>query len=262
MAKNETYEEFVNKFKPKKTTDDCMTPDAIYDAVLNWVVNEYSLVGRQIVRPFWPGANYQSRDYPDGCVVIDNPPFSILAKIKNFYLDHGIDFFLFAPHLTLFAHAQCDATCKIVVGAGIEYENGAKVLTSFVTNMDETLVRTAPELREAVMAANVDGRGNKSNNRYRYPDNVASPALLGKVAGVDFRVGREEGMPIRRLDSQKQDKKGIFGGGLLLSDAKAAELKAAELKAAELKAAELKAETHVTEWILSEREREIIASLH
>ena len=260
MAKNETYDEFVNKFKPKKTTDDCMTPDAIYDAVLNWVVSEYSLVGRQIVRPFWPGANYQSRDYPKGCVVIDNPPFSILAKIKDFYLDHGIDFFLFAPHLTLFS--RCDAACKIVVGAQVEYENGVKVPTSFVTNMDETLVRTAPELREAVMSANVDGRGNKSNDRYRYLDNVTSPALLGKVAGVDFRVRREEGMLISRLDSQKQSKKAIFGGGLLLSDAKAAELKAAELKAAELKAAELKAETPVTEWLLSEREREIIASLH
>ena len=255
MAKNETYEEFVNKFKPKKTTDDCMTPDAIYDAVKTWAVKEYRLEGRSIIRPFWPGADYQSRDYPDGCVVIDNPPFSILAKIKDFYLDHGIDFFLFAPHLTLFS--RCDAACKIVVGARVEYENGAKVPTSFVTNMDETLVRTAPELREAVMAANVDGRGNKSNDRYRYPDNVTSSALLGKVAGVDFRVRREECMLISRLDSQKQDKKTIFGGGLLLSDAKAAELKATELKAAELKA-----ETPATEWLLSEREREIIASLH
>ena len=26
MAKNETYEEFVDKFKPKLTTDDCYTP--------------------------------------------------------------------------------------------------------------------------------------------------------------------------------------------------------------------------------------------
>ena len=28
MAKNETYEEFVDKFKPKLTTDDCYTPPA------------------------------------------------------------------------------------------------------------------------------------------------------------------------------------------------------------------------------------------
>ena len=27
--KNETYEEFVEKFKPKKTTDDCYTPPEI-----------------------------------------------------------------------------------------------------------------------------------------------------------------------------------------------------------------------------------------
>ena len=27
IMKNKTYEEFVDKFKPKKTTDDCYTPD-------------------------------------------------------------------------------------------------------------------------------------------------------------------------------------------------------------------------------------------
>ena len=26
MAKNETYDEFIEKFKPRKTTDDCYTP--------------------------------------------------------------------------------------------------------------------------------------------------------------------------------------------------------------------------------------------
>ena len=179
LSKNETYEEFVNKFKPKKTTDDCMTPDAIYDAVLNWVVNEYSLVGRQIVRPFWPGANYQSQDYPDGCVVIDNPPFSILAEIKDFYEDRGVDYFLFAPHLTLFTRS--DASCKIVVGVQIRYENGAKVPTSFVTNMDDAFVRTAPELMESVMAASGEGGQRRKHNRYRYPDNVTSSALLDKI---------------------------------------------------------------------------------
>ena len=51
-------------------------------------------------------------------------------------------------------------------------------------------------------------------------------------------------------------KKAIYGGGYLLSEAKAAELKAAELKAAELKAAE-----DVTVWPLSETERRIIENL-
>lgn len=45
--------------------------------------------------------------------------------------------------------------------------------------------------------------------------------------------------------------KSVFGGGYLLSDAKAAELKAAELKAAE----------DVTVWQLSDRERHIIDDL-
>ncbi|MFR0556541.1 hypothetical protein [Pseudoscardovia radai] len=50
-----------------------------------------------IVRPFWPGTDYERAQYPDGCVVVDNPPFSILAKIIRFYQAHGIRFFLFAP---------------------------------------------------------------------------------------------------------------------------------------------------------------------
>lgn len=44
--------------------------------------------GRTIVRPFWPGGDYEDFDYPTGCVVIDNPPFSILSKIVRFYEDH------------------------------------------------------------------------------------------------------------------------------------------------------------------------------
>ncbi|WP_288842806.1 hypothetical protein [uncultured Megasphaera sp.] len=31
--KNETYEEFVEKFKPKKTTDDCYTPPDVYEII-------------------------------------------------------------------------------------------------------------------------------------------------------------------------------------------------------------------------------------
>lgn len=38
MAYNETYEEFVEKFKPKKTTDDCYTPPEVYKLIKDWVV--------------------------------------------------------------------------------------------------------------------------------------------------------------------------------------------------------------------------------
>ena len=36
LPKSKTYEEFVEKFKPKKTTDDCCTPPTIYEIVKQW----------------------------------------------------------------------------------------------------------------------------------------------------------------------------------------------------------------------------------
>ncbi len=40
MPKSKTYEEFVNKFEIKKTTDDCYTPPSIYQVVKDWAVKE------------------------------------------------------------------------------------------------------------------------------------------------------------------------------------------------------------------------------
>ena len=42
MTKGETYREFVEKFKPKKTTDDCYTPNEIYEAVKNYATKKHS----------------------------------------------------------------------------------------------------------------------------------------------------------------------------------------------------------------------------
>ena len=78
---------------------------------------------------------------------VDNPPFSILSKIVAFYADHGIGFFLFAPTLTCMGIQRCS---KVVAGAAVVYENGASVNTSFVTNLDPMLARSAPELRAAI----------------------------------------------------------------------------------------------------------------
>ena len=94
MAIGETYEEFVEKFKPKKTTDDCYTPQEVYDCVADWVAEKYGLDRSTFVRPFWPGGDYEMFDYPDGCVVVDNPPFSILSRIVAHYAWKKIKFFL------------------------------------------------------------------------------------------------------------------------------------------------------------------------
>ena len=48
----EDYDAFVEKFKPKKTTDDCYTPPIVYNAVAEWVANEYSLDKSTFARPF------------------------------------------------------------------------------------------------------------------------------------------------------------------------------------------------------------------
>lgn len=55
QTKFEDYSGFVEKFKPKKTTDDCYTPPLVYGAIANWVAKEYGLNKADFVRPFYPG---------------------------------------------------------------------------------------------------------------------------------------------------------------------------------------------------------------
>ncbi len=100
----EDYDGFVDKFKPKLTTDDCYTPQYVYDVIRDWVdENVIPLEGKRVVRPFYPGGDYRNFDYSGDCFVLDNPPFSILAEIRDFYAERNIGYFLFAPALTLFS---------------------------------------------------------------------------------------------------------------------------------------------------------------
>ena len=269
--KSKSYEEFVEKFKSKLTTDDCYTPPAIYEVIRDWACNEYGIDPDSIVRPFYPGCDYEHHEYPDGCVVLDNPPFSILSKIISFYNSRAIKFFLFAPALTLLSPV-CDGYCGIAVGASITYENGAKVSTSFATNLESNAARTSPELYKIITEENKknERKLHRELPKYDYPDNVITAAFLQKLSkyGISFSVPKNESVRISALDMQKENKKTIFGKGLLCSDRVAAEKAAAERAAAERAAAERaaaeraaaeRAAAHV--WTLSDREREIVASL-
>jgi len=255
-GEDDEYQDFVDKFKPKKTTDDCYTPDNIFEAVVGWVSKEYGVQAEQIVRPFYPGGDYVRHNYPEGCVVVDNPPFSILAEIIRFYCKNGIKFFLFGPTLTIFSGRDQDVTW-IPVGVGVTYENGACVNTSFITNMDSCMVRTAPELYKTIEAANDENLKSmhKELPKYSYPDHVLTSAIAARWSkyGVDFRLDKKDGVFIAALDEQKECDKAVFGGGVLMSD-KAAEKKAAAEKAAAEKAAAQK-------WKLSEREWAIVRTL-
>ena len=253
------YKAFVDKFKPKKTTDDCYTPPLIYEVVKDWACKEYGIDPDKIVRPFYPGADYEKYEYPEGCVVLDNPPFSILSKIIAFYLERGIAFFLFAPSLTAFSGRSTALRCNhIIASAQVTYENGAIVRTSFVTSFGgDSVAQTAPELRRAIEEADRKNKVDttKTAPKYVYPDHVLTAAMLDRFSkyGIEMKVSRKECMLISKLDSQKEAGKTIYGGGLLLSNSKAAEKAAAEKAAAEKAAA--------TRWKLSDRERELIASL-
>ena len=258
MAHGETYEEFVDKFKPKKTTDDCYTPPNIYDALLAWVKKEYGLAGETpILRPFRPGGDYEAADYPADGVVVDNPPFSILLQIIRFYSAHGVRYFLFAPSLTVFSCIVGNTACAIIADAAITYENGAVVRTAFVTNLDDAAARAVPELASILKKAEEENRREKRRElpKYTYPDEVLMATNLQRFAkyGIDYRVSRADCVHIRALDAQRPAGKTLYGAGLLLSEKAAAEKAAAEKAAAE------KAAAHV--WQLSERERAIIDAM-
>lgn len=269
-GEEEGYDEFTEKFKPKKTTDDCYTPTNVYETIKDWVMEEYGIgEDRPIVRPFYPGGKYKNHKYPTGCVVIDNPPFSILSEILNFYNENDIDYFLFAPTLTMFSGNKPKVR-YIINYCGIVYENGANVNTSFVTNLDEYKIRIAPELSRRIKETQRSSGGGLP--KYDYPLNVVTAARLTKLArgGVELKIRPEQCAFIRGLDAQKEDGSTLYGGGYLISDGAVAERARAEKRAQEV---ELQKQIEATgkdvefcdetiAWPLSERERDIIEKLN
>ena len=245
---NDEYNEFLDKFEIKKTTDDCYTPDGGYAAVADWVADEYGLDKKKFFRPFYPGGDYQRENYT-GKIVVDNPPFSILAEILTWYTEHGVRFFLFAPTLTLFSSAAAAAAAALPVGASVLYENGACVNTSFLTNLEPEAVRVAtkPTLYDKVTAAVDEYRAeiHKELPKYSYPDEIITAPIVARWCkyGIEFTLSRSESEPISALDAQKEEGKAIYGKGFILAERAAAERAAAH------------------KWELSDREKEIVKRL-
>lgn len=240
---NAEYDAFTDKFKPKKTTDDCYTPETVFDAVAEWAAAEYGFERSAIVRPFWPESSFEAFGYPKGCVVLDNPPFSLLSRIVRFYCRAGIRFFLFAPALTLFTAPE-QPVSFLATGADITYENGATVPTSFVTNLDRFRLRTVPELRRRILEADarakiLRGDAAAALPKYAYPDCLITAAAMQRLSkyGAELNVLPEDAIHTRALDAQRAQGKAIFGSGFLLRPRAAAERAAAkvwELSAREL----------------------------
>ena len=238
---DEGYDEFVDKFKPKLTTDDCYTPPAVYDAVLEFVGTLTPMAGRKVVRPFFPGGDYEDmKQYPANCIVVDNPPFSLLTKIIRFYCEKQIQFFIFGPALTLFSAAtDCDIT-YIIPDSVIMYENGARVHTGFITNIESDIrIWCCPELGRMIDEA--QPHEDKTKQGFVYPDNIVTAAILGKISkrGIELKIRKVSCEPLKESDSAlEQGRHALYGGGYILSDRAAAEHAAAERAAAERAAAE------------------------
>lgn len=268
LSEDDEYKDFLEKFKNKKTTDDCYTPEIVYDAVARWVMDEYGVNKKDFERPFFPGGDYKKHIYQKGCIVVDNPPFSILAEILSFYHEKNIKFFLFAPTLTLFSSSS-SSSCAISTAATVVYENGAIVNTSFLTNLEDPSLRlrSAPSLYKAVTEAVECDQKQKRKElpKYKYPDNVITSSFVARLSryGIDFRITKSESLLISELDSQKKAKKQIYGKGYIVGEKAAAEKAAAEKAAAEKAAVEKAAveKAAVEKWELSDREKKIIKTL-
>lgn len=199
------YDGFVEKFKPKKTTDDCYTPAAVVKYVNDYVT---PLDGVQVVRPFWPGGDYENHDYPEGCIVIDNPPFSIFTKIRRFYQLNNINYFLFGPGLTMF-QSHFGGECFHIIGDSVKFENGALVNCSFVTNIGNgDRIVLAGALEE--MLAEI--QGSKDTRRaLGYPKGVVSSAFIKKyvVKGEQFAIKDSDAYVVK-------DKNKPFGGAYVI----------------------------------------------
>ena len=257
--KFENYDDFIKKFnKPgghKLTTDECYTPDDVYNIVLDWVIDKYNLQDdTKIVRPFYPGGNYKEFDYPTNCVVIDNPPFSILASIRKWYMKQGIKYFLFCPTLTSLYKKHED--CLVITERKIVYTNGALVNTSFVTNLDDkNAIVTAPDL--SLLLKQAKSQEVKSSKRIekKYPKNVVSLATLGSLVrrGQSVTIPKNACCTIREIEAEKRAGLESFGRKLLVADNVAEDIDK------KLKLPTINTEEYVLE--LSEVEKAIIKTL-
>ena len=216
---DDSYRAFVDKFKPKKTTDDCYTPENIFEAVRDWTAEEYGIDPRKILRPFYPGGDYIRARYPEGYTVVDNPPFSLISEIVNVYMRAGVPFLLFAPHLTCcnISAGRTDVT-RLICNCTITYENGAQVNTDFVTNLDgRYVIRTVPKLRAAVAKADKENTAARTLPAYEYPPEIITAAGIGYLSryGVEYDLPMHSARFVRALEEQRKQGKTLFGGGLL-----------------------------------------------
>lgn len=193
-GKKETYDEFVERYKTHKTTDDVITPPDVMDLINEYVATSYDVDPSHFVRPFYPGGDFEAYPYKDGDIVVDNPPFSILAKIVRFYEANGIPFFIFVQGRTIGSYWE-DLT-QIHIGKHIRYHDPEAVIdTGFLTNLERHTVICDHELGEAISLLSSQRKDSPTKKTKKRDANELSGSDLETIARLmsvritDYHLG-------------------------------------------------------------------------
>ena len=223
------YKYCVTNGRNINSTDECYTPPAVYDTVLDYAVDRYNLQCKHIVRPFIPGGDYQKYVYVKNDVVVDNPPFSMTTKIANWYIDHNIPFFLFINGLygvSLSRGLRGKATV-IVTNANVSFDNKGtekRIKLGFVTNLEPKNIILRGD---ATLTNRLNGLfKKKSFNRYHYPENFLknNDILSALQRNVELKFTTDNCLFEDNLDYHKAHTHGkshrfdVFGGCYLVND--------------------------------------------
>ena len=223
------YKYCVTNGRNINSTDECYTPPAVYDTVLDYAVDRYGLQDKHIVRPFIPGGDYQRYVYDENDVVIDNPPFSMTTKITKWYINHDIPFFLFINGLygvSLSRGLHGKATV-IVTNANVSFYNKGsekRIKLGFVTNLEpkNIIIRG-----DATLTKRLNGLvKKKSFKRFHYPENFLknNDILAALQRNVELKLTTDNCLFEDNLDYHKAQmhakpqRFGVFGGGYLVND--------------------------------------------
>ena len=225
----EMYKYCVTNGRNINITDECYTPPAVYDTVLDYAVERYNLQGKHIVRPFIPGGDYQKYVYDKNDVVVDNPPFSMTTKIAKWYIEHNIPFFLFINGLygvSLSRGLHGKATV-IVTNANVSFYNKGsekRIKLGFITNLEpENIIIRG----DATLTNRLNGLVNKKSfKRYHYPENFLknNDILSALQRNVELELTTDNCLFEDNLDYHKAQmhakpqRFGVFGGGYLVND--------------------------------------------
>ena len=117
---NRTISEFMDMPGTRRKLDvpGASATEALQRSLTRGEAMSARAVRADVVRPFWRGGDYEAFEYLEGCVVVDNLPFSIHARIQDFYLGRGIG--LLITKAGRRAHAPYGPRLILVGPAGFE----------------------------------------------------------------------------------------------------------------------------------------------